>query len=139
MKRKNIKKIVLIVGVVILVILAVAAIVCKVFLNQYNQCGISRKVNITINREIGMQYIGESEKYEVYTYQLEKPYCMDVYAKEHSLAEVLEKEKLTVADMVKGLRKVKDTKTEIVYQAENYQIMLRDGKCIIAPLESNME
>jgi len=107
------------------------------FCLQYADSGISRYPSISIRETYGYRYVGESEEYDVYTYQLAIPYFEDIEASanQHAIDDIIGKE-INVSDMIKVLKKDRSEERE-TYMGENYKIVLEDNICVIAPLESS--
>lgn len=106
----------------------------KAYKFQYNGNAISNYLNITISSDKGAEYIGRFEEHEVYTYQLEDAYFISFTDEHINIKNAFNDQLISINDLIKHLSKVDTNDNFQIYQFENYQIVLSDKLCIIAPL-----
>jgi hypothetical protein len=100
---------------------------------QYNLSGVSRYPSFTIDNTIGTEYICKSHEYKIYTYNLKELNFIKFDSGHIEFKEALTKNKISIHDMIKNLDNKKENQL-LIYEFENYQIILNDNICLIAPL-----
>lgn len=115
-------------------LIVVAAVVCINILlyGGYNEKGVSKYLNITIDNNCEKKLQGEADGYRVYSDNLSEIYFINKNAEQISLKEALESQQITVEDMLSVCKKRKDGN----YYGENYMITLKEEQCIISPKSS---
>jgi len=124
----------IVVGITAVVIICLSCI-NYVFFLQYNNNYIGRRLVIHIDRNIGKEYICTNSGYEVYSIHLKNAYFVDFHGNRIDIKDGLSSEKVTIKDMIAKLKKVSADSVFSYYLAENYQIILSENKCFIAPFD----
>ena len=124
------KKTISIIGLLILLI-TIAGIFGGIVLlyGGYNEQGLSKYMNITIDENVPEIYVGEEEGYKIYTYNLSEVYFVKKDASTITVQDALETKQTTLKDILSVCKKKKDG----IYYAENYKITLEGTKYIISP------
>lgn len=123
-------------GIVISLVLLssiIVGVIIMSFTTQYNKNFVSNFLCISIDESKGVEYIGEYDGYQVYTYNLNEAYFIDFIANNIELSEGLSSGKITLEDMRKHL-KLKETIDAKIYESDNYKIIIKDAICAISPL-----
>lgn len=102
--------------------------------SQYNTNGVSNYPIITIDYTNDKQYICDSSNYKVYTVELKEVFFETKDAQKIDLHDALTTGKLTISDMIYVCKKQKKNNKSKVYTGDNYQIVLTENECLIAPL-----
>lgn len=135
-KKYSMQKKIISLLVVLGLLMSIALVVTcfKAYQLQYNGNAISNYLNITIDSDKGAEYIGTFENHKVYTYQLEDAYFISFTDEQINIKDAFSNKLISINDLVEHLSKVDTTDAVQMYEFENYQIILTDKLCIIAPL-----
>lgn len=128
-----------IVGIVTAVLLIIAFLMgVSMFcmsMNPYNENGVNKYLNISIDEDCGKTYIGTYSGYEVYTYHLKDAYFINFDAGTISLEQGLGSEIVSLEEMLSVGDKEENASSIKRYAYENYEIILDGNECVIEPKE----
>lgn len=131
-KKYNRKSVIFFFSGMVVTILIISVFILA-YSQQYNLNGVSRYPNLTIDMTTGAEYIGDSGNYKVYTYNLKEVSFTRFGADSINLEEALAENKISIDDMIKKSPRKKENELSI-YEFENYQMILSNSLCLIAPL-----
>ncbi|MDL2301741.1 hypothetical protein LJC58_05225 [Lachnospiraceae bacterium OttesenSCG-928-D06] len=104
------------------------------FSSQYNDNGMSRGIHFEIDETVGTEFICSNDGYEVYTINIKNIYFQNAKAENIDIKDALSNESVEIQDMIYGLKKSTTLSGFTCYIAENYQLILIENRCVIAPL-----
>lgn len=109
---------------------------------QYNRHNIGRNLCISIDQS-GWEMLGNYNEVTFMTYNLNAPYLITVTAENILLKDALQTDKIDIEDLCKYPEETKefvfDNENETAFIFENYQIILLKNKCMILPLNIDLE
>ena len=111
--------------------------------DQYNIKLVNRYIGDFWVKEIGFQEIGKEGETAVITYNITKPKVTTLQGDSMELDVALDSKKLSLKDIYQGAwskeKKMVEGQEVMVYFYGTYQIVALKEKCIIAPLETDLE
>jgi hypothetical protein len=134
-KYSEVGKLMIVLAVLCVLLLAgLVVILISAYHKQYNNNAVSNYLCISIKEDEGVDFVGEYDDYNVYTYKLSDAYFVDFFANRIEIKDAFEKGKISLKDMTEHLDLAKEESNTKIYEFENYKIIFSQDICVIAPL-----